>query len=94
MDRETLALAACILPVMGRLSAAVVVASWAPLFQLLLFRLGYILFVRLCSREPVDVARVGRSGLALDRIFSVVFFLLSVLFPFAIIAPLVWGNAR
>ena len=60
--------AICIsLAMMGRISAEGVTASVTPLFQTLLFRVGHTWFVRRCGREPIDVAMVWQSGLALDR---------------------------
>lgn len=78
----------------SRMGAEGAVAAAAPLYQLLLFRLGYTVFVRHCRREPIDVAMVWQTGLALDRVFSISYFLLSVFVPLAIVSSLTWGTAK
>ena len=78
----------------GRMGAEGVATSVTPLFQTLLFRLGYTWFVRHSGREPVDTAMIWRGGLARDRVFSASYFLLSVLLPFAVIGSLLWGTAK
>lgn len=63
-----------------------------PIYQLLLFRLCYALFIRWKKREPKDCSLVFSTGLAVDRVFSIIYVLMAIMSPFALIGPLVWGG--
>ena len=79
---------------MARVGAPYAIALAAPLYQLLLFRLGHAVFFRFCGRDPVDVAYSSQPGLVPDRVFAISYFLLSVFSVLGVIAPLIWGTSR
>ena len=68
----------------GRFSASG--ALLCPLVSLLLFRLFRKLFIKWCKHEPRDTFHNWQSGLGEDRIFNIVYWVLTVwLGMFAII---------
>ena len=78
----------------GIIGPVAAVALGIPIYQLLLFRVFYTLFLKWKKREPRDSSLVFSPGLAADRAFSIVYTVMAMISPFAWIGPMIWDTQR
>lgn len=57
------------------------IALIAPLYSVLIYRPMYLYFVHKTKRKPIDTTMDWRSGLFFDRLFNVVYAILSTVLP-------------
>lgn len=53
----------------------------APLYSISIYRPLYLYFVNKTNRQPIDTAMDWRSGLFYDRLFNIVYIVLSTVVP-------------